>query len=79
MKIIAAKRHKKLKRIWKEDSIRNEIYRKTKEIMQETTLKMIFKSKQVSKQTKSTKNYQGIRKIQIMKWKHQTQAKNKFP
>lgn len=47
--------------------------------MQETTLKMIFKSKQVSKQTKSTKNYQGIRKIQIMKWKHQTQAKNKFP
>lgn len=41
--------------------------------MQETTLKMIFKAKQMSKQTKSIKNYQGIRKIQIMERKHQTQ------
>lgn len=41
--------------------------------MQETTLKIIFKAKQMSKQTESTNNYQVIRKIQIMKWKHQTQ------
>ena len=55
--------------------------------MQETTLEVILKTKQnktkqnknkknpkkTNEQTKSTKNYQAIRKIQIVKLKYQTQ------
>lgn len=40
--------------------------------MQETTLEVILKTKQMNKRTKSTKNYQAIRKIQIAKLKYQT-------